>query len=201
MTTDTVSKYVHARVGNATIVGVAKGVGMIEPNMATMLSFFFTDAALPKATLDRIFRKVVNATFNCLSIDTDTSTSDTAAIFANGMAGAVSENEFEARLHELALALVKKIARDGEGATKLLEVGFGFEHLIPTVELPDPDDRHVLAAAIHGGASLIVIPPEKLNRYNLAAHHPDDFIFDLLDLLRVRESAANYRRSGLSASA
>jgi len=122
MTTDTVSKYVHARVGNATIVGVAKGVGMIEPNMATMLTFFFTDAALPQETLDRIFRKVVNATFNCLSIDTDTSTSDTAVILANGMAGAVSESEFEASLHELALSLVKKIARDGEGATKLLEV-------------------------------------------------------------------------------
>ncbi|ALK34954.1 bifunctional glutamate N-acetyltransferase/amino-acid acetyltransferase ArgJ [Burkholderia plantarii] len=122
MTTDTVSKYVHARIGEATLVGVAKGVGMIEPNMATMLTFFFTDAAVPQATLDRIFRKVVNATFNCLSIDTDTSTSDTAVIFANGLAGAVDEAEFEARLHELALGLVKKIARDGEGATKLLEV-------------------------------------------------------------------------------
>jgi glutamate N-acetyltransferase/amino-acid N-acetyltransferase len=122
MTTDTVSKYVHAHVGNATIVGVAKGVGMIEPNMATMLTFFFTDAAVPQPALDRIFRKIVNATFNCLSIDTDTSTSDTAAIFANGMAGEVPEAEFEARLHELALDLVKKIARDGEGATKLLEI-------------------------------------------------------------------------------
>lgn len=122
MTTDTVSKHIYARVGNATIVGVAKGVGMIEPNMATMLTFFFTDAAVPQPALDRIFRKVVNATFNCLSIDTDTSTSDTAAIFANGLAGEVSEAEFEARLHELALALVKKIARDGEGATKLLEI-------------------------------------------------------------------------------
>ncbi|MEQ5842450.1 bifunctional glutamate N-acetyltransferase/amino-acid acetyltransferase ArgJ [Paraburkholderia acidicola] len=122
MTTDTVSKYVHTRVGNATIVGVAKGVGMIEPNMATMLTFFFTDALVPQPTLDRIFRKVVNATFNCLSIDTDTSTSDSAAIFANGMAGEVPEAEFEARLHEVAIELVKKIARDGEGATKLLEV-------------------------------------------------------------------------------
>ncbi|MDA0574074.1 bifunctional glutamate N-acetyltransferase/amino-acid acetyltransferase ArgJ [Burkholderia gladioli] len=122
MTTDTVSKYVHARVGEATVVGVAKGVGMIEPNMATMLAFFFTDAAISQPTLDRIFRKVVNASFNCLSIDTDTSTSDTAAIFANGLAGEVDEAGFEACLLELALDLVKKIARDGEGATKLLEV-------------------------------------------------------------------------------
>lgn len=122
MTTDTVAKHVAARVGDATIVGIAKGVGMIEPNMATMLAFFFTDAALPQPVLDSIFRKVVDSTFNCLSIDTDTSTSDTAAMFANGLAGAVPEGEFESVLHELALELVKKIARDGEGATKLLEV-------------------------------------------------------------------------------
>ncbi|MEC5408295.1 bifunctional ornithine acetyltransferase/N-acetylglutamate synthase [Paraburkholderia sp. MPAMCS5] len=70
-----------------------------------------------------MFRKVVDATFNCLSIDSDTSTSDTVAIFSNGLAGEVPEHEFEKALHEMALALVKKIARDGEGATKLLEVG------------------------------------------------------------------------------
>ncbi|MDU0810783.1 MAG: bifunctional glutamate N-acetyltransferase/amino-acid acetyltransferase ArgJ [Burkholderia sp.] len=122
MTTDTVLKYVCARVNKATIVGVAKGVGMIEPNMATMLAFFFTDADLPKVPLDRIFRKVVNRTFNCLSIDTDTSTSDTAVIFSNGLAGNVVETEFEATLYELSIALVKKIVRDGEGATKMLEV-------------------------------------------------------------------------------
>ncbi|WP_018952670.1 PIN domain-containing protein [Thioalkalivibrio sulfidiphilus] len=79
----------------------------------------------------------------------------------------------------------------------------GFEHLIPSVELPDPDDRHVVAAAIHSGASLIVtfnlkdFPAEQLQRYNLAAQHPDDIIFDLLDLhpARVCEAAANHRRS------
>lgn len=79
----------------------------------------------------------------------------------------------------------------------------GFEHLIPTVELPDPGDRHVVAAAIHGRASLIVtfnlkdFPPAALSRYNLVARHPDDFIFDLLDLhpAKVCEAAANHRRS------
>ena len=79
----------------------------------------------------------------------------------------------------------------------------GFEHLIPSVELPDADDRHVVAAAIHGGASLIVtfnlkdFPPDRLKPYNLTAQHPDDFIFDLLDLhaARVCEAAANHRRS------
>lgn len=78
-----------------------------------------------------------------------------------------------------------------------------FEHLIPSVELPDNDDRHVVAAAIHSGANLIVtfnlkdFPPEQLKRYNLVAQHPDDFIFDLLDLhpANVCEAAANHRRS------
>jgi cytosine/adenosine deaminase-related metal-dependent hydrolase len=79
----------------------------------------------------------------------------------------------------------------------------GFEYLIASVNLPDPDDRHVVAAAIHSGASLIVtfnlkdFPLETLKPYNLAAQHPDDFIVDLLDLhpARVLEAAANHRRS------
>jgi hypothetical protein len=79
----------------------------------------------------------------------------------------------------------------------------GFDYLIPTIDLPDPDDRHVVAAAIHSGASLIVtfnlkdFPPEALRPYNLGAQHPDDFIFDLLDLhpALVCEAAANHRRS------
>ena len=79
----------------------------------------------------------------------------------------------------------------------------GFEYLIPSISLPDPDDRHVAAAAIHSGASLIVtfnlkdFPPEALRPYNLAAQHPDDFIVDLLDLhlAGVLEAAASHRRS------
>jgi hypothetical protein len=79
----------------------------------------------------------------------------------------------------------------------------GFEHLIASIALPDADDRHVVAAAIHGAANLIVtfnlkdFPPDCLNPYSLAAQHPDDFIFDLLDLhpARVCEAASNHRRS------
>lgn len=79
----------------------------------------------------------------------------------------------------------------------------GFEHLIPSLRMPDPDDRHVVAAAIHCGASLIVtfnlkdFPSEALKPYNLLVQHPDDFIFDLLDLhpALVCEAAANHRRS------
>ncbi|MER0246806.1 bifunctional glutamate N-acetyltransferase/amino-acid acetyltransferase ArgJ [Streptomyces sp. HSW2009] len=122
MTTDTVPKHVTLKCGNAVISAVAKGVGMIEPNMATLLTYFFTDAELSQPALDRIFRRVVDRTFNALSIDTDTSTSDSAAIFANGLAGPVDEAEFEAVLYEAALRLVRSIASDGEGASKLIEV-------------------------------------------------------------------------------
>jgi glutamate N-acetyltransferase/amino-acid N-acetyltransferase len=122
MTTDTTPKSVRLRCGEATLVGFAKGVGMIEPNMATLLAFFCTDALLDPAELDGAFRRVIDRTFNALSIDTDTSTSDTAAIFANGLAGPVDPAAFEQVLHAAAEHLVRAIARDGEGATKLIEV-------------------------------------------------------------------------------
>ncbi|MEU4765105.1 bifunctional glutamate N-acetyltransferase/amino-acid acetyltransferase ArgJ [Actinosynnema sp. NPDC023794] len=122
MTTDTRPKTCHVRVGDAVLVGIAKGVGMIEPNMATMLAFFFTDADIDGAELDAAFRRVVDRTFNALSIDTDTSTSDTAAIFANGLAGPVDNAAFEQALYDCALHLVRDIASDGEGASKLIEV-------------------------------------------------------------------------------
>jgi len=122
MTTDTHPKVETRTVGDATLTGIAKGVGMIEPNMATMLAYFFTDAAVPAADLDAIFRRVVDRTFNAVSIDTDTSTSDTAAVFANGLAGDVDLGVFEEALHDCALALVKQIASDGEGASKLISV-------------------------------------------------------------------------------
>lgn len=122
MTTDTRPKCFSVRCGESVITGIAKGVGMIEPNMATLLTFFFTDADVPAAELDALFRRVMDKTFNALSIDTDTSTSDTAAVFANGLAGPVDLAAFEEGLHECALHLVRDIASDGEGASKLIEV-------------------------------------------------------------------------------
>lgn len=122
MTTDTRPKHTTATCGDAVLTGIAKGVGMIEPDMATLLTFFFTDADIPADQLDRLFRRVMDRTFNALSIDTDTSTSDTAAVFANGLAGPVDLEEFEQALHRVALNLVRDIASDGEGATKLIEV-------------------------------------------------------------------------------
>jgi glutamate N-acetyltransferase/amino-acid N-acetyltransferase len=122
MTTDTVAKTATASVADATIVGVAKGVGMIEPNMATMITMIFTDAAISSPDLGRVFRSVVDRTFNCVSVDTDTSTSDTAVVLASGAAGPVDVAEFEAALFDVCASLAQQIARDGEGATKLIEV-------------------------------------------------------------------------------
>ena len=122
MTTDTRHKCYTTSCGDSMLTGIAKGVGMIEPNMATLLTFFFTDAEIPADELDAIFRRVMNKTFNALSIDTDTSTSDTAAIFTNGLAGSVNPDSFEQALYECAIHLVRDIASDGEGATKLIQV-------------------------------------------------------------------------------
>jgi len=90
--------------------------------MATMLAFAFTDAEVDAPTLDRLWRRAVDDTFNCLSVDTDTSTSDTAVVLANGAAGPVAEAELSTALREVCMDLTLQLARDGEGATKLLTV-------------------------------------------------------------------------------
>ena len=122
MTTDTVMKTAEARAGAARVVGVAKGVGMIEPDMATLITMLFTDAEIDAEALDAMFRRVIDRTFNCVSVDTDTSTSDTAIVLASGAAGRVDAGELEAALHDVALSLTKQVARDGEGAETLIEV-------------------------------------------------------------------------------
>jgi glutamate N-acetyltransferase/amino-acid N-acetyltransferase len=120
MTTDTHPKALSLRVGDATITWVAKGSGMIAPDMATMLAYVFTDAALDAATLDRLLRQAVDVSFNMLSVDSDTSTSDTCAILANGLAGPVDERAFLEALVAGSIRMTETLARDGEGATHLL---------------------------------------------------------------------------------
>jgi glutamate N-acetyltransferase/amino-acid N-acetyltransferase len=120
MTTDKYPKYFSCQVGSAVIAGIAKGAGMIEPNMATMLVYLMTDAELPKAALRPMLRRIVDRTFNCMSIDTDTSTSDTVVLMANGLAGSVKLAQFEKGLLQVCEYLTQEIARSGEGATKLI---------------------------------------------------------------------------------
>ena len=132
MTTDTVPKEaaVSAEIGGkaVTIGGMCKGSGMIHPNMCTMLCFITTDAVITKPLLQKALSGAVQDTFNMVSIDGDTSTNDTVLLMANGLAGndeISSEGEdyeiFCSALREVCTVLAKKIASDGEGATKLFE--------------------------------------------------------------------------------
>ena len=133
MTTDTCKKEIalELEIGGTTVTigGMAKGSGMIHPNMCTMLSFITTDAAITKTALQKALSDDVNDTYNMISVDGDTSTNDTVLVLANGMAGneEIAEgtedyNTFYAALHEVNEFLAKSMAGDGEGATALFEV-------------------------------------------------------------------------------
>jgi glutamate N-acetyltransferase/amino-acid N-acetyltransferase len=122
MTTDTYPKALSCAVGGATITWVAKGSGMIEPNMATMLAYIFTDAAIDAPSLDAMLRAAIDVSFNMLSVDGDTSTSDTCAILANGLGGPVADGAFLDALTAGCIRMTEMLARDGEGAKHLLRV-------------------------------------------------------------------------------
>ena len=120
MTTDTYPKAISLSVRDATLTIVGKGSGMIEPNMATMLVYIFTDAKIETAPLDTMLRNAVADSFNMLSVDSDTSTSDTCVIMANGLKGEVDEEAFSKALNFACIEMTRLLARDGEGASKLL---------------------------------------------------------------------------------
>jgi glutamate N-acetyltransferase/amino-acid N-acetyltransferase len=137
MTTDTFPKVATARaeIGGVevTINGMAKGAGMIAPNMATMLSYVFTDAAISSDALQKLLSRGVKTTFNAVTVDSDTSTSDTLMLFATGAAerrgqkkvkkaGDNSLKDFAQKLEAVLLDLAQQVARDGEGARKFIEV-------------------------------------------------------------------------------
>lgn len=133
MTTDTTTKEValQARIGGkkVTVGGMAKGSGMIHPNMATMLAFLTTDAAILQPTLQAVLRRAVDLSFNCISVDGETSTNDTVLCLANGKANnrllrsnSPDLEDFQHLLKEACHSLALQICRDGEGATKLVEI-------------------------------------------------------------------------------
>ena len=148
MTTDTFPKGAAATVTTKTgavhIAGIAKGSGMIAPDMATMLVYIFTDAKIPAATLQKLLSRHVDATFNSITVDSDTSTSDTLLLAATGGSGVEPTGSdlkaFEAALKGVMLNLAHQVIRDGEGATKFVEVR--------VTGAASPKDAHKVALSI-----------------------------------------------------
>lgn len=133
MTTDTkpkmASRQLELSTGPVKLIGIAKGSGMICPNMATMLGYIATDARIEQAHLQQLLSSAVNASFNCISVDGDTSTNDACVLIASGKAslqplqpGSADEAAFAQALNSLAIELAQLIVRDGEGATKFISV-------------------------------------------------------------------------------
>ncbi len=152
MTTDTFAKGAHKTVTidgrTTTIIGFAKGSGMIAPDMATMLAYVFTDAAVSQPALQTMVEGTAAGTFNCITVDSDTSTSDTVLVSATGRAGnsqitdpdTAAGRAFGAGLREVMLDLAQQVVRDGEGATKFIEVRVGGAH--------SDSDAHKVAKSI-----------------------------------------------------
>ena len=122
MTTDLYPKVRARKVGKGRIVGIAKGAGMIEPNLATMLVYLMTDCELPRESLRAALRDAVEDSFHDMSIDSDTSTSDTIALLSSKRAGPVDEAEFRAALTGLCRDLTEDVVRNGEGVHHVMRV-------------------------------------------------------------------------------
>jgi glutamate N-acetyltransferase/amino-acid N-acetyltransferase len=163
MTTDTFSKKctVSFEIGGKQIIigGIAKGSGMIEPNMATMLAFITTDANIEESLLQKVFRRGINRSFNRISVDGDMSTNDMAVILANGLADNQEIKEgteeavlFESALDHVVISLAKMIARDGEGATKLVEIEVkgAASHSDAVTAARSVANSNLVKTAIHG---------------------------------------------------
>lgn len=179
MTTDTVAKAVSRTVAvngkKVTISGISKGAGMIRPNMATMLGFLATDAGIARNLLDALVREAADESFNCITVDGDTSTNDSFIMIASGRSGAVFADESDAGWGEVraaiiavAVELAQAIVRDGEGATKFItiaaeggkdveecrKVGYAIGHspLVKTAFFAsDPNLGRILAAIGYAG--------------------------------------------------
>ncbi len=179
MTTDTVAKAASRTVAvngkKVTISGISKGAGMIKPNMATMLGFLATDAGIAQPLLDKLVREAADASFNCITVDGDTSTNDSFVMIATGQSGASFAAEGDAGWAEVGAAIVavavelaQAIVRDGEGATKFItvavqggkdveecrKVGYAIGHspLVKTAFFAsDPNLGRILAAVGYAG--------------------------------------------------
>jgi len=179
MTTDTVPKAVSRKVklsgGEAVVTGIAKGSGMIRPGMATMLAFVATDAKLSRSELNRIVKTAANESFNCVTVDGDTSTNDSFVLISTGRVEVREKDrkKLQETIHEVSRLLAQALVRDGEGATKFVtvrvergrsaaecrEVGYAIAHspLVKTAFFAsDPNLGRILAAVGYAGVALDV---------------------------------------------
>jgi glutamate N-acetyltransferase/amino-acid N-acetyltransferase len=122
VTTDLYPKIRRATVGNGSIVGIAKGAGMIEPNMATMLVYILTDIAVPRVQLREMLKRAVDGSFNTISVDSDTSTSDTVAVISSSRVACPDLGAFERALHQVCADLAEDVVRNGEGIRHVIRV-------------------------------------------------------------------------------
>ncbi len=176
MTTDIVAKAVSRQVQiggkTVTVTGMSKGSGMIHPNMATMLGYIGTDAAIAQPLLQQMVTEATNKSFNCITVDGDTSTNDALMLIATGKSGAVIDaanaSQIQMVISEVAIALAQAIVRDGEGATKFItiqveggksadecrKIGYAIAHspLVKTAFFAsDPNLGRILAAIGYAG--------------------------------------------------
>jgi len=176
MTTDIVAKAVSRQVQingkTVTVTGMSKGSGMIHPNMATMLGYIATDAAIPQSLLQKMVSEAANRSFNCITVDGDTSTNDALMLIATGKSGltidAASSGQMQAVITEVATLLAQAIVRDGEGASKFItikveggkdaaeckKIGYAIAHspLVKTAFFAsDPNLGRILAAIGYAG--------------------------------------------------
>jgi len=206
LTTDLVPKTAFAEIKGARIAGMTKGSGMIQPNMATTLGFVMTDAVVPPTLLRTALKHAVARSYNRISVDGDTSTNDTVAVLANGASGVKpTAKAFEAALTQVLESLAQQIARDGEGARKLVTIdveGAASEKaaeqiaraianspLVKTaIAGSDPNWGRVLCAAGYAG---VAFDPSKVDidmqgmavcRRGLAADFSEDELTRKLDL-------------------
>ena len=140
VTTDLYPKVRRADVGAGSIVGIAKGAGMIEPNMATMLVYLLTDLSVPRSELRRLLSSAVEPTFNSISVDSDTSTSDTVALVSSGRAPCADVREFGRALLGVCRDLAEDVVRNGEGVRHVVRVS--------VVNAPDFEGARALGKAV-----------------------------------------------------
>jgi glutamate N-acetyltransferase/amino-acid N-acetyltransferase len=211
MTTDTVPK-LSSRQGNLdgrrfTILAVAKGAGMLRPDMATMLCFICTDLAAPAQVLQAALRRAVDRSLNRISVDGDTSTNDTVLLMANGASGAVVETSaqqqsFQTLLDDLLMEIARHLVRDGEGVTKVVEIkvkgaasdGDAFRIADTVAHSPlvktaffgeDANWGRIMCAAGHAG---VVIDPQSI-----------DIFFDAIQMVAAGQGCGGEREAQATA--